>query len=120
MGEEILRYHFTVVKLWEIPPERVLSMPYIALWPLAGVMGEGKADVLIRAGTQIAEAPVSREERSELAALLTAPAGIRQPREVIREALGRNSMLNDLVREMILAPTDASLLRRSYNLSKTI
>ncbi len=98
-GGEILRYHFTVVKLWEIPPERVLEAPYVALWPLSGVMGNGTLETLVRAGEQIAAAPLPREERSELAGLLATLAGIRQPRGAVLAALGRNTLLNDLLRE---------------------
>jgi hypothetical protein len=99
MGEEILRYHFTVIKLWEIPPERVLDTPYAPLWPLVGVMGEGTVESVLRAGEKIASAPLPREERSELATLLATLAGIRHPRGIIREALRGNTMLNELLRE---------------------
>ncbi len=99
MGEEILRYHFTVIKLWEISPEHLLETPYAPLWPLVGVMGEGTVESVLRAGEQIAAAPLPREERSELAALLATLASIRHPRGIIREALRGNTVLNELLRE---------------------
>lgn len=99
MGEELLRYHITVIKLWEIPAERVLETPYPPLWPLAGVIGEGTVEAVLQAVEQIAATSLPREERSELAALLALLAGIRQPRGTISEALGRNAVLNELVRE---------------------
>jgi len=76
-----------------------MEMSYPPLWPLAGVMGEGMVEAVLRAGGRIAATYLPRKGRSELAALLVLLVGIRQPRGTSSEALGRNAVLSELVRE---------------------
>ena len=35
----LLRYVYDTIRLWEIPPERVIESDQYGLWPLAGLMG---------------------------------------------------------------------------------
>ena len=42
IGQESLRYTFDVLRLWELPPERVLTTTFYELWPLASLMAGPK------------------------------------------------------------------------------
>jgi len=52
-----------------------MEMSYPPLWPLAGVMGEGMVEAVLRAGGRIAATYLPRKGRSELAALLVLLVG---------------------------------------------
>lgn len=103
MGEERLRYIFDVIRLWEVPPERVLETPYYDLWPLAGLMAGMTADSAVAVAERIAVAPLPAHEREELTNQLLILAGLRIPRQALREALRRKPMLEDLWKESNLA-----------------
>jgi hypothetical protein len=98
-GRQNLLYAFDVVRLWEIPAERVLETPQVALWPLAGLMAGATVERVVATARQIAAAPVGAQERSDLAGLLVLLAGLRLPSEAVLEALRSDPMINDLVRE---------------------
>jgi predicted transposase YdaD len=98
-GRQNLFYPFDVARLWEIPAERVLETPHVELWPLAGLMAGATVDRVVATAQQIAAAPVGAQERSDLAGLLVLLAGLRLPTEAVLEALRRDPMINDLVRE---------------------
>ncbi len=101
-GRETPRVPFDVVRLWEIPAESVLETPYVDLWPLARVMAEAAEVNVLAAARQIA-APVGAQERSDLIGLLTLLAGLRLPARAILEALRRDPMIEDLVRQSSIA-----------------
>ncbi|MGH2516796.1 MAG: Rpn family recombination-promoting nuclease/putative transposase [Ktedonobacterales bacterium] len=90
---------FDVVRLWEIPQERVLDANTYQLWPLAALMANVTVESTQAVAERIAATPLERAERSELVGLLAALAGIRLLREALSNALRRNGMLDDLLRE---------------------
>jgi hypothetical protein len=99
---ESLRSTYEVVKLWEIPAERVLATTYYDLWPLASVMGDVTLDKVVAAAEQIAAAPLSLEERGELTGLLVVLSDLRLRRREVLESLRRNPMIDELVRSSSL------------------
>ena len=102
-GRETLRFHFDVVRLWEIPAERVLETPYVDLWPLAGVMAGVTEGSVVAAARQIATAPVEEQERSDLLELLALLAGLRLPARAMLDALRKEPMIEDLLRHSSVA-----------------
>jgi hypothetical protein len=62
-------------------------------------MAGATVDRVVATTRQIAAAPVGAQERSHLAGLLVLLAGLRLPTEAVLEALRRDPMINDLVRE---------------------
>jgi hypothetical protein len=102
-GRETLRFHFDVVRLWEIPAERVLETPYVDLWPLAGAMAGVTEGSVLAAARQIATAPVEEQERSDLLELLALLAGLRLPARAMLDALRREPMIEDILRHSSVA-----------------
>lgn len=98
-AEVCLNARFDIVRLWEIPQERVLDTDACQLWPLAALMADVTVESTQAVAERIAAAPLERPERGELVSLLAALAGIRLPRDAVLNALRRNSMLDDLLRE---------------------
>jgi predicted transposase YdaD len=111
MGQERLRYEFDVLRLWEIPPERVLETTYYDLWPLATLMAGVTTETTLEVAERIAEAPVPAHERDELTRLLVLLAGLRQERRALVEALRRKPMIKDLWKESNLAGALEELAR---------
>jgi hypothetical protein len=58
---------------------------------------------VISVGERIAAAPVARQEQIDLTSLLVTLAGLRLPRTAIMEALRRNTMIDELLRESSVA-----------------
>lgn len=102
-GAESLRYAFDVVRLWEIPAERVLARPEYDLWPLAGLMGNPTLEATVSIAERIASAPLSEHERSDLAVLLVVLAEVRLGPRVVLQALRRSPMIDDLLRHSSVA-----------------
>lgn len=100
---EIFRYDFEVVRLWEIPQERVLEREDVALWPLASLMAGVTAETTLRVAERIARARVTRDLRRELASLLALLASRRLAPDVLHEVMRSNPMLEELLRESPLA-----------------
>ena len=100
---ESLRCEFDIIKLWEIPAERVLASPYYDLWPLAALMGGMTLDSVVATAEQIASAPLSLEERGELTGLLVVLSDLRLRRKEVLAVLRRNPMLDEIVRQSSLA-----------------
>jgi hypothetical protein len=96
MGQERLRFVFDVIRLWEIPRERVLETPYYDLWPLAALMADVTAQSVVDVAERIAGAPVTSGERDELAKSLVLFAGMSLPTEAVREAVRRAHMALNL------------------------
>jgi hypothetical protein len=99
MGQDSLRCNFGVVRLWELPAGRALNAPYVELWPLTCLMEGATVGTVLQAAEQIAASPLPLQERSDLTSLLVLLAGLRLPPNLIREALGRSTMLEDLLKE---------------------
>jgi len=99
LGRESLRYNYDVLRLWEIPQERVLDTPFYELWPLAGAMQGVTADTTVAVAERIATAPMSVPERDELTRALVILAGMRVPRVALREAVRRVTMIGNLWQE---------------------
>jgi hypothetical protein len=99
MGQDSLRYNFEVVRLWDVPARRALDAPYVELWPLASLMEGATVGTVVQAAEQIAASPRPLQERSDLTSLLVLLAGLRLPPNLIRDALGRSMMLEDLLKE---------------------
>jgi hypothetical protein len=103
MGQEALRYVFDVLRLWEIPAESVLDTPYVDLWPLSSLMAHTTVASILATAERIAATHVSPQERSDLAGLLVLLAGLRFPPDLILDALRRNPMIEDLVKQSSVA-----------------
>lgn len=103
LGHESLRYAYEVIRLWELPQERVLGTAHYALWPLASVMADVTPETTVAVAERLVNVPASRQERSDLIGLLAALAGLRLPRATVLEALRRNPMINDLLNESSVA-----------------
>jgi predicted transposase YdaD len=95
-GREGLRFTYDVVRLWEVPPERVLDTVYYELWPLAGLMGNVTPEATMRAADKIAGAPLPEKRREELTASLLLLAGMRIAQPALRQLVQwRRHMLTD-------------------------
>ncbi len=97
--QESLRYTFDVVRLWEIPQERVLATPEYTLWPLASLMAGVTAATTVRVAERLAAAPAPRQERGDLIGLLVGLAATPASRRILLERLRRNPMIDELLRE---------------------
>jgi len=90
---------FDVIKLWELPAERVLDTTYYDLWPLASLMAGTSIERAVAIAERIAAAPLSQAERGELTGLLVVVAEVRLRHREVLEALRRNPMIDELVRQ---------------------
>lgn len=115
-GDERLRYVYDSIRLWEIPPERVLETDQYGLWPLAGLMGTATPESVADAARRIAQAPLPSHERGELAGILVLLAGIRIPRTLISEVLRRQQMIDDILKESSFTEIMRDLLAPEYAL----
>jgi hypothetical protein len=97
--EESLRCAYGIVRLWEIPQERVLSTPQYPLWPLAGLMAGVTAGSTLTLAERLVGAPLPEEERRDLTGLLLALAGTRLAPADLLEALRRNPVLEELLKD---------------------
>jgi predicted transposase YdaD len=93
---------FEVVKLWELPAERVLETPFYDLWPLASLMAGASVERAVTIAERIAAAPLSQAERGELTGLLVVIAEVRLRRREVLAALRSNPMIDELVRQSSL------------------
>lgn len=101
--QESLRYSFDVVRLWEIPQDRVLATPEYTLWPLASLMAGVTAATTVRVAERLATAPAPRQERSDLIGLLVGLAATPSSRRMLLDQLRRNPMIDELLRESGIA-----------------
>lgn len=102
-GSERLRYAYDVIRLWEIPADRILASANVALWPLAGLLAGASVDSTIGVARQIVSAPLPRAEQSELTELLITLASVRLPRRQLLSAARRYPMIDEIIRESGLA-----------------
>jgi len=101
--DDSLTYRFEVVRLWEIPQERVLATPRHELWPLAGLMAGATVETTVATAERIAALPAPREECTDLIGLLAGLAGIQFPHATVLAALRRHPMIEELLRESSVA-----------------
>jgi hypothetical protein len=102
-GNASLQSDFDLVKLWEIPPERVLETDNYDLWPLASLMGEASVERVVAIAERISTAtPLLPAERSELTGLLVVLAELRLRKRTVIRALRRNPMIDELIRNSSL------------------
>jgi hypothetical protein len=101
--QDSLAYHYWVVRLWEIPQQRVLETTDYGLWPLASLMAGGSVETTISIADRLAKAPAPRQERSDLIGLLASLAGVYIARDVLRTALRSNPMIDELLNESSIA-----------------
>jgi hypothetical protein len=101
--EETLICRYEVVRLWELPQERVLATPHYGLWPLASLMAGVSVGSTEAVAQRLIGAPLPEEERRELAGQLLLLAANRLPTASILEALRRNPMLDDLLEDNSVA-----------------
>ena len=101
--DELLRYAFDVVRLWEIPQEQVLASQDVALWPLASLMAGATPAVIADVAGRIAEMPLPRHERVDLAGILATLAGLRFSRDVVEQTIRSHPMIRDILRESSFA-----------------
>jgi hypothetical protein len=97
-----LQSDFEIIKLWEVPAERVLATQAYDLWPLATLMAGVTVERVVAVAKQIAAALLPPAERSELAGLLVVLSGLRLRRRQVLQALRRNPMIDELVRQSSL------------------
>jgi len=103
IGRERMRDAYAIIRLWEIPQERVLDTPEYALWPLAGLMAGVTVETAMRVAERIAVAPAPLEERRELTGPLVTLAGMRLPRRALIDTVRRNPVIDELLRESSVA-----------------
>ncbi len=103
LGRERLVDTYTIIRLWEVPQERVLATPEYALWPLAGLMAGATVETTLGVAERIAAVPAPLEERRELTGLLVTLAGMRLSRVELLAAVRRHPMINEWLRESSVA-----------------
>jgi hypothetical protein len=96
---ELLRYIYEVVRLWEIPRERVLATTHYEPWPLSSLMAGASVEATVQTAQQLAALPASKEERSDLVGLLVGLSGIQFPPGAVLSALKEHPMVDELLKE---------------------
>lgn len=109
-GHESLRYTFDVLRLWEVPQERVLDTSVYELWPLAGLMAGVSVESTLAVAERIARAPLPRDERDELERSLALFAGMRLPQQSLVDAIRRAHMALNLWEESVLKDALAQIM----------
>jgi predicted transposase YdaD len=95
-GQEYLRFHYEVVKLWREPHEAILRLPSPLLWPLAGAMAGMNEKNLAAAAAQLASSDVEQQKKRALLEQLALLAGLQLEAEQVQRALRRFPMIEDL------------------------
>jgi len=97
--QESLCYTFEIIRLWEIPYEQALSAGAYAFWPLASLMAGTSVETTVSVAERLSNAPIPRQERSDLIGLAAGLAGLALPRDAVVAALRRNPVIDELLRE---------------------
>jgi len=98
-GQEVLRYSFDVVRLWEIPARQVLEMEDSTLWPLPSLMAGVTHTTIVDVAARIAAEPRPVHERGDLTGALAVLAGLRFSRAAVVEMIRSTPMISDILRE---------------------
>ena len=101
--EEVLRYHFHVVRLWQLAPSAVLERPEPALWPLATVMAEATVETALAVAERLGRADLPAGELRDLTGRVAALAGLARPRQAVLAALRRDPMIRQILEESSVA-----------------
>jgi hypothetical protein len=108
-----LQFSFEIIRLWEQQPEVVLETDHYGLWPLAVLMGQNvTAESTFAVAEKIAQAPVSRQEKSHLIGLLGVLVGMRLPTAELVKALERNHMIEEIWKESSFAEAVTEISRK--------
>lgn len=113
-GDERLRYVYDTIRLWEIPPERVLETDQYGLWPLAGLMANVTPDSVLAIAERIVSAPIPAHERGELTGVLVLLAGMRLRTQDVLDALRRQQVIDDILKESSFTEVMRILLAPEY------
>jgi predicted transposase YdaD len=106
-GDEMLRFKYWVVRLWEEPYEQVLSQPSPELWPLAGAMAGITEETLAAPALKIVESEREAQQKQALLDRLGLLAGLQLKASQIENAFRRQPMVKDLWRA-------SSITREAY------
>ena len=98
-GEPRLSYTYDIIRLWELPKDLVLNLPYPDLWPISGAMAGTTLETVIEVGNRIVATDLPRTEKGELAELLVTFATLQIPAESVFGAIRRSVMIEELIRE---------------------
>lgn len=109
--QQRLYYLFEVIRLWDVPQEEVLKRADYNLWPLAGAMQGVTADSTREVAERILQVPLPRQEQSELIGFLVTLAGIHVPQSALAQAIRRNQMLEDILKQSSAAGVLADLIK---------
>jgi hypothetical protein len=108
-----LHFDFEIIRFWEQQPEVVLETDHYGLWPLAGLMGQQvTTETTFAVAEKIAQAPVSRQEKSRLMGLLGVLVGMRLPRADLIRALERDQMIEEIWKESSFAEAVSTITAR--------
>lgn len=110
-----LRCQYDVLRLWELPPERVLGSTSYELWPLASLMAGASVENMAAVAGQLAASPLPRQERSDLVTLLVGLASIRLPGAALVAALRRNAMIDEALSDLL---RDSTVMAASFEEGK--
>lgn len=113
-GDERLRYVYDTIHLWEIDPKRVLETDQYSLWPLAGLMANVTPESILSVAEKIASAPLPTHERGELTGTLVLLAGVRLRSQDVLEALRRQQVIDDILKESSFTEVMRVLLAPEY------
>ncbi|MGH2516843.1 MAG: hypothetical protein ACRDHP_14410 [Ktedonobacterales bacterium] len=100
--DELFRFNFRVVRLWEVPRERVLATADYALWPLSGLMAGTTVENTLDVAARIAEVPIPRSVQSELIDTLALLSSVNLPLDAILDAIRRHPSMEDIFLESSL------------------
>lgn len=101
--DESLRYSYGVVRLWELPPDRVLAASTYALWPLSSLMAGATVETTLAVAERIANVAAPRQERGDLISLLVGLAGIYTTQDLLAATLRSNPLIDELMKESSLS-----------------
>ena len=102
-NQEVLRYRFDFVRLWELSPTLVLDRPEPALWPLAMVMAGASVETAVSVADRLGQADLPVGERRDLMGLVAALGGLALPREAVLAALRRDPMIRQILEDSSVA-----------------
>jgi predicted transposase YdaD len=111
-GREVLRYDFHVVRLWELDPAPVLDGTLAGMLPLVPLMRGATPDQVPQLAERVVQLPdVSSLQRGDLLGILSVLGSLRFPKADMWSLLRRNTMLSELVDELI---EDSPFLRQLH------
>ena len=99
-GRSTLVFDCDIVRLWELPQALVLDRPEPALWSLVTLMAGATPATVEGVAGRLARLPtLSEADRRDFVGLTVGLAGLRLPREAMRQVLRRDPMLRDILRD---------------------